>query len=42
MKQKNGYVGNISNAAAQIVKAPCQKSGKKAKSIVKRDGDGRK
>ena len=36
------YAGSISNAGAQVVKAPCQKSGKKAKSITKRDGDGRK
>lgn len=42
MKKQNGYAGSVSNCGAQVVTAPLAKKGKKAKSTVKRDGDGRK
>ena len=36
---KNGYAGKISNAGAQVVKAPLNASAKKGKGTVKTGSD---
>ena len=39
MANNNGYIGRISNAGAQVVKAPNQLKGQRGKSVIKTGND---